>query len=159
MVGGDLLLRCGIRCAIAEEMIIGEKLKFPSGTATALLIKVLHGEKESRTTSHSDENHNGVNDEARGLLQDERVESRGEEQDEDDNGDWKARIRLLVIAFAGSALYTVASYFVPQLHDIPIFGVPLATKWLWSLNPSPPTSVKESSWAPRQHCICSLVQS
>lgn len=122
---------------LRREMIIREKLKFPSGTATALLIKVLHGEKESRTTSHSDENHNGVNDEARGLLQDERVESRGEEQDEDDNGDWKARIRLLVIAFAGSALYTVASYFVPQLHDIPIFGVSLATKWLWSLNPSP----------------------
>ncbi|KAF1363065.1 OPT superfamily oligopeptide transporter [Lizonia empirigonia] len=122
---------------LRREMIIREKLKFPSGTATALLIKVLHGEKESKTTSHSEENHNGVHDEARGLLQDERVESRGEEQDEDDNGDWKARIRLLVIAFAGSALYTVASYFVPQLHDIPIFGLPLATKWLWSLNPSP----------------------
>ncbi|KAF9700724.1 hypothetical protein EKO04_001519 [Ascochyta lentis] len=125
---------------LRREMIIREKLKFPSGTATALLIKVLHGEKESGSTaSHAHHDSNETGDESRGLLQDERVEARGQEQDDgdDDDGDWKARIRLLVIAFAGSALYTVASYFIPQLHDIPVFGLPLATKWLWTLNPSP----------------------
>ncbi|KZM26439.1 OPT super [Ascochyta rabiei] len=124
---------------LRREMIIREKLKFPSGTATALLIKVLHGEKESGPTiPHTRQGGNEAGDESRGLLQDERVEARGQEQDDDDDdGDWKAKIRLLVIAFAGSALYTVASYFVPQLHDIPIFGLPLATKWLWTLNPSP----------------------
>jgi OPT family oligopeptide transporter len=122
---------------LRREMIIREKLKFPSGTATALLIKVLHGEKDSKPAVASGEDRGGANDEARGLLHDERVEARGEEQDDDDDGDWKAKIRLLVIAFAGSALYTVASYFVPQLHDIPVFGLPLATNWLWTLNPSP----------------------
>ena len=123
---------------LRREMIIREKLKFPSGTATALLIKVLHGEKNSKlATAHPSHDRNGPDDESRGLLQDERVEARGEEQTEDDNGDWRAKIRLLIIAFAGSALYTVASYFIPQLHDIPIFGLSLATKWLWTLNPSP----------------------
>lgn len=123
---------------LRREMIIREKLKFPSGTATALLIKVLHGEKDSKTTTRRVSEDTGqTNDESRGLLQDERVERRAEEQDDDDNGDWKAKIRLLIIAFAGSALYTVLSYFIPQLHDIPVFGLPLATKWLWTLNPSP----------------------
>jgi OPT family oligopeptide transporter len=125
---------------LRREMIIREKLKFPSGTATALLIKVLHGEKESEskpTTARADNDRDGESDEARGLLHDQRVDTQGEAQNNDNDADWKAKIRLLIIAFAGSALYTVSSYFVPQLHDIPIFGFPLATKWLWTLNPSP----------------------
>ncbi|KAJ4982920.1 OPT oligopeptide transporter [Stagonosporopsis vannaccii] len=122
---------------LRREMIIREKLKFPSGTATALLIKVLHGEKESKPAVSNHLNHQEEgSDEARGLLQDERAEERATNE-EDDSSDWKAKIRLLVIAFTGSALYTVASYFVPQLHDIPVFGLPLATNWLWTLNPSP----------------------
>lgn len=32
---------------------------------------------------------------------------------------------------------TVFTYFVPQLRDVPIFGLHLASKWLWTLNPSP----------------------
>lgn len=51
--------------------------------------------------------------------------------------DWKAKIRQLTVSFGVSALYTVLSYFIPQLHDIPIFGTTLANKWLWTLNPSP----------------------
>lgn len=123
---------------LRREMIIREKLKFPSGTATALLIKVLHGEKDSKpTTAHAGNDRDIGSDEARGLLQDQRENTQGEDQDDSNDADWKAKIRLLIIAFAGSALYTVSSYFIPQLHDIPIFGLPLATKWLWTLNPSP----------------------
>ncbi|KAF3006870.1 hypothetical protein E8E13_010895 [Curvularia kusanoi] len=123
---------------LRREMIIREKLKFPSGTATALLIKVLHGEKDSQTPApQHGRGSNGEPDEVRGLLQDDHPEFEGQRQEDDSDDDWKARIRLLVIAFGGSALYTVASYFVPQLHDIPIFGLPLATNWLWTLNPSP----------------------
>ncbi|PVI00331.1 oligopeptide transporter-like protein [Periconia macrospinosa] len=139
---------------LRREVIIREKLKFPSGTATALMIQVLHGDEKSKqvikqTNSQSEES----TPEEQQLLgtstsppdgypprssSDERADVEGERQmpDEDD-GDWKARIRLLIIAFAGSAVYTVISYFIPQLHDIPVFGLPLATKWLWTLNPSP----------------------
>ncbi|KAJ8115190.1 hypothetical protein OPT61_g3107 [Boeremia exigua] len=122
---------------LRREMIIREKLKFPSGTATALLIKVLHSEEGTkRAASQHPNGGNQGGDESRGLLQDERAEAEAQE-DEADTGDWRAKIRLLMIAFAGSALYTVSSYFIPQLHDIPVFGLPLATKWLWTLNPSP----------------------
>ncbi|KAH4131254.1 hypothetical protein HBH47_017610 [Parastagonospora nodorum] len=139
---------------LRKEMIIREKLKFPSGTATALLIRVLHGDEKSKTMVERETNDDEGEGEdgSQGLLQgssaqreehdlrpslDDQVE--GQQQDEDlvDDGEWKAKIRLLLISFAGSALYTVVSYFVPQLHDIPIFGLPLATKWLWTLNPSP----------------------
>src|SRR5690242_2209947 len=42
---------------LRREMIIREKLKFPSGTATALLIKVLHGEKEPKPAASQNPNH------------------------------------------------------------------------------------------------------
>ena len=32
---------------------------------------------------------------------------------------------------------TLVSYFIPQLHDIPILGTTLGYEWLWTLNPSP----------------------
>ena len=32
---------------------------------------------------------------------------------------------------------TLASYFIPHLRSLPVFGLPLANKWLWALNPSP----------------------
>ncbi|KAF2116241.1 OPT oligopeptide transporter protein-domain-containing protein [Lophiotrema nucula] len=137
---------------LRREVIIREKLKFPSGTATALMIKVLHGDKKSRsiTQPRRSDNADEEEEETQGLLRDGRRESSEEhplrstdeeadveEQDIEDSGDWKERIRLLIIAFAGSALYTIVSYFIPHLHDIPIFGLTLANKWLWTLNPSP----------------------
>jgi len=137
---------------LRKEMIIREKLKFPSGTATALLIRVLHGDEKSKDVvarETSDGNDDGE-EETQGLLRGSSVREEHDlrpsldhaERQEQDNelgsdGDWKDKIRLLLISFAGSALYTVVSYFIPQLHDIPILGLPLATKWLWTLNPSP----------------------
>jgi OPT family oligopeptide transporter len=140
---------------LRKEMIIREKLKFPSGTATALLIRVLHGDEKPPTATREDndnDNESEGEDETEGLLRgsssqreendlrpslDEEVEGQEQEDDLASQGEWKAKIRLLMISFGGSALYTVVSYFIPQLHNIPIFGLPLATKWLWTLNPSP----------------------
>ncbi|KAF2830501.1 oligopeptide transporter-like protein [Ophiobolus disseminans] len=139
---------------LRKEMIIREKLKFPSGTATALLIRVLHGDEKPKKMVARETNNDQSEgeEETQGLLQgssiqreghdlgpslDGRVEGQGQDQELASDGDWKSKIRLLLISFAGSALYTVVSYFIPHLHDIPIFGLPLATKWLWTLNPSP----------------------
>lgn len=139
---------------LRKEMIIREKLKFPSGTATALLIRVLHGDEKSKTmmARDTDDDESEEEEESQGLLRgssarreehdlrpslDGQVEGQEQDQDLASDGEWKAKIRLLLISFAGSALYTVVSYFIPQLHDVPIFGLPLATKWLWTLNPSP----------------------
>ncbi|KAF2493192.1 OPT superfamily oligopeptide transporter, partial [Lophium mytilinum] len=131
---------------LRKEVIIREKLKFPSGTATALMIRVLHGDEKSTAVAPArrrDEVDTPGEEEQEGLLASMPAETGTRKQtDEEDvelgsDDDWKAKIRLLVIAFAVSALYTLISYFIPQLHDIPIFGLSLAHKWLWTLNPSP----------------------
>ncbi|KAI9736644.1 MAG: hypothetical protein M1834_000848 [Cirrosporium novae-zelandiae] len=143
---------------LRKEVIIREKLKFPSGTATALMIGVLHGsEKETdimriqsgrRSLQEDEQNRNRalIGSTAAGVSgYDDAVGGSGDMEDIpsneglglDDRDDWKSNIRLMIIAFSISSFYTLFSYFIPQLHDIPILGLPLARKWLWTLNPSP----------------------
>jgi OPT family oligopeptide transporter len=117
---------------LRREVIIREKLKFPSGTATALMIRVLHGDEKSKNviTQPSNPSAEGVEEEER-LLQpsapeqeDYRMRSSSEDDDEArqeqelaEDGDWKAKIRLLIISFAGSALYVCASTAYRNLTD------------------------------------------
>lgn len=138
---------------LRREVIIREKLKFPSGTATALMIRVLHGDQKSinQALEGSDDEPDSPVQEQQALLgpplsdnmeaDHNLVSSTTEQIDEGvrlgQQGDWKAKIRLLFVSFAVSAGYTLVSYFIPQLHGIPILGLPLARNWLWKLNPSP----------------------
>lgn len=103
---------------LRREVIIREKLKFPSGTATALMIRVLHGDEKSKSIAGEGPIGARQDREEEHLLQ-ASSQSSGENSmrpsteasndrqhaDEEDNGDWKSKIRLLVISFAGSALY------------------------------------------------------
>jgi len=102
---------------LRRQVIIREKLKFPSGTATALMIKVLHGDEKAKALTAQERRGDSqrTTEEEQGLLQptsaDEIVplrsgdsEASGAEQEELD-GEWKAKIRLLLISFAGSAVY------------------------------------------------------
>ncbi|KAI9696088.1 MAG: hypothetical protein M1836_005919 [Candelina mexicana] len=157
---------------LRKEFIIREKLRFPSGTATALMIGVLHGNTTDVRLSGQESgiDTSGTSSRAgRGSAatvgpggvagdggQDGPPSETYPETSEpneyglglDRTSDWKAKIRLLVISFAVSAVYvmfmfilpsemTVAAYFIPQVRKVPIFGFPLAQKWLWTLNPSP----------------------
>ena len=140
---------------LRKEVIIREKLKFPSGTATALMIGVLHGNTDGegnkkpdsgleifrqrsqdirRSTSIDDVSPGGGGGNVQVAPNIDGVPTSSEEDHRDD---WKAQIRLLIIAFGISAVYTLVSYFIPQLRGLPIFGLPLARNWLWRLNPSP----------------------
>ncbi|KAL1994209.1 hypothetical protein VTN49DRAFT_2878 [Thermomyces lanuginosus] len=134
---------------LRKEVIIREKLRFPSGTATALMIRVLHGgtagdEKlaDRRKIGDADEDEREVERERllAGESSDE-VEARtiaiSSKHDQGRQRDWKANLRLLIGAFVVSAVYTLFSYFVPQVRDLPILGLTLAHDWLWTLNPSP----------------------
>ncbi|RMD39257.1 hypothetical protein DV735_g5877, partial [Chaetothyriales sp. CBS 134920] len=133
---------------LRKQVIIREGLKFPSGTATALMISVLHGgvgqekQKDGVGVGHDGQ---GRVEERQGLL---AQESTGDEPGtvpvppSDDNArdlraDWKRQIKLLLGAFAGSGTYTVLQYFFPILHKLPVFGTTLAKEWEWTLNPSP----------------------
>ena len=147
---------------LRREVIIREKLKFPSGTATALMIGVVHGNTDengelkrdsgmeifrqrsldlSRSASldirrSSTRNSTFANQEA-GNDETTNMGYSTNTPDLDHREDWKAKIRLMLYAFAVSAVYTLASYFLPQLRSLPVFGLPMAENWLWSLNPSP----------------------
>lgn len=111
---------------LRREVIIREKLKFPSGTATALVIGVLHGKEaeEGRSGEHScletfKQRNQGVrrSSGASGILSRgsrdpitpaiSRAESdlHGEEPGTGHQNDWKAKIRSLLTAFAFSAVY------------------------------------------------------
>ncbi|OJJ49976.1 hypothetical protein ASPZODRAFT_59483 [Penicilliopsis zonata CBS 506.65] len=130
---------------LRKEVIVREKLKFPSGTASALMLRVLHGsgdEKPKEAISRPEtlspllnEDRESPRDvrESRHLLQ----EVHDLKMEADHRKDWKSKMRLLIGAFVVSGFYTLFSYFIPQIRDIPIFGLGLASNWLWTLNPSP----------------------
>ncbi|EMD00677.1 hypothetical protein BAUCODRAFT_29028 [Baudoinia panamericana UAMH 10762] len=144
---------------LRKEVIVREKLKFPSGTATALMIGVLHGgEKtgaEGEVESHARRRRksvkpsgdaNGGDEESQALMGDASPGARQSHEYEingkpdpkaDAKRDWIRQIRLLGYAFGVSGTYTLVSYFLPQLHSIPIFGNYVGNTWLWTLNPSP----------------------
>ncbi|KIY03510.1 uncharacterized protein Z520_00201 [Fonsecaea multimorphosa CBS 102226] len=122
---------------LRKQVIIRERLKFPSGTATALMISVLHGGSKSEEAKHREIETQGT-EEREELLRETDRDNQPEQADERNiQGDWKRQIRLLVVAFLASGAYTLVQYFLPILHKLPIFGTYLANTWEWTLNPSP----------------------
>jgi len=120
---------------LRRQVIIREKLKFPSGTATALMIGVLHGTEA--TTEGPILRVNSRDAAVRDIssyADDESADT--EEVQKGLQSSWKSKVRLLIISFLISGLYTLATYFFPILRNIPIFGTMLAESWLWTLNPS-----------------------
>ena len=109
---------------LRREVIIREKLKFPSGTATALLIGVLHGGKDEDGKKKPDDGLEIFRQRSQDIPRSSsvdgipagsgggniqvasrdytEVQSSGEEDHRDD---WKAKIRLLIYAFMTSAIY------------------------------------------------------
>lgn len=127
---------------LRKQVIIREKLKFPSGTATALMIDVLHG-KEDAIEEVAEENNELLDDREAVGAPEAEASGPGEDEDADEEGlslaqrnSWKARVRLLITSFGTSGLYTLATYFFPILRNLPVFGTYMASTWLWTLNPS-----------------------
>ncbi|KAJ5351306.1 hypothetical protein N7452_000280 [Penicillium brevicompactum] len=126
---------------LRKEVIVREKLRFPSGTASALMLKVLHGSGSNEKAVVPESSDSGVlntrneatqSQESTGLLKDVDAEDQASKEH-----DWRSKMRLLIGAFTVSGVYTLFSYFVPLVRDIPLFGVGMAHNWLWTLNPSP----------------------
>ncbi|KAK2008786.1 OPT oligopeptide transporter [Colletotrichum eremochloae] len=135
---------------LRQQVIIRERLRFPSGFSTAVLIGVLHGQTRKAGPD-------AVSGGFASLVpdQDAKLDSAAESDhgriasitdpenaniDDSDTGtpdDWARNMRLLLICFGVSGFYTLCSYFFPWLRNIPIFGTRTAGAWLWTLNPSP----------------------
>lgn len=122
---------------LRRQMIIKEKLPFPSGSATGILISVLHG-----TNIHSDspvlQQTNKQNIEEN-SIQNNGVSSIEEYDSKPDDleNNYNTNIKSLIVTFIVSAFYTIISFFIPILKTIPIFGTYLSEKYLWNFQPSP----------------------
>jgi hypothetical protein len=109
---------------LRREFIIKEKLKFPTGTATATMIGVLHGDnKNAGLIKYGSEEDTYMADEEEenlvtpispnGTTQDERPphmypgreENSQQDLGLDQQSDWEAKVRLLIISFTVSAFY------------------------------------------------------
>jgi hypothetical protein len=107
---------------LRRQVIIRERLKFPSGTATALMIGVLHGEKggakivaqEEEVERESSLQMSPAITQESGTQEDMVGEEYG--RDKDDSGEWREKIRLLLISFGISAFYVCFSLVRIRKH-------------------------------------------
>ena len=118
-----------IAVPLRKEVIIREKLKFPSGTATALMIGVLHGNADDTGNGKKENPIQTFRRRSGDMLRPTRTgenlthddttnpNATADESDEtiDHRDDWKAKIRLLVLAFALSAIYVLLT--TPAINE------------------------------------------
>ncbi|KAJ8588465.1 OPT superfamily oligopeptide transporter [Rhizopogon salebrosus TDB-379] len=129
---------------IRKQVIIKEQLAFPSGTATAQLISVLHQMPPPDTTLRRRSGYSAIDTEDLRdptVLTDEpegHQEGTGDDIDIDDEREVVQREGWndLLCSFLASGAMTLAAYFFPIVFAIPIFGKYLAREWLWSFTPS-----------------------
>ena len=137
---------------LRRQTILREKLKFPSGTATAQIIKVLHNVNDGADRRDSAATRANASLEMEPLVAQEldSPEYREHKSPNSSNGahrpptaeaaameahEW----RVLFCSFCLSAAYTLAGHFLPILKNLPVMtwlGYPVATAWFWSLQPS-----------------------
>lgn len=140
---------------LRKQVIIKEKLPFPSGSATATLISVLHGTElaQSKLESLTHEISHSEGDECRSThlslvgsdLSSNSYHYCGVLCPKDSRGycnnakneEYVSNIRALIVSFSISAIYTLAAYFVPILREIPIFGSKMSLVYQWNFQPSP----------------------
>ncbi|KAI8994476.1 OPT oligopeptide transporter protein-domain-containing protein [Pilobolus umbonatus] len=133
---------------LRKQTIIREKLRFPSGTATAEMISLLH---QSPKSIHSDidERPRGLRRRGEGLPLLQVNQPLPEYQKSSDSlfppasfeDTWTLKLKGLLVSFSLSSLYTLLSYFVPTITTLPIFNWITINyvdfrSWEWYFNPS-----------------------
>lgn len=129
---------------LRKQVVVREKLPFPSGSATATLIAVLnntkiHHDKSAYTNELNDDELNdddSTSSTERSTLLPEDV-GVVESQQVKFQRLYYQNVRSLIKTFSISSSYTILSYFIPQVRNIPILGSKLAQDYLWTLQPSP----------------------
>ncbi|RKP32378.1 OPT superfamily oligopeptide transporter [Metschnikowia bicuspidata] len=139
---------------LRKQVIIKENLPFPSGSATATLISVLHGtelapsspehksqrsilystdECISTQTFHAESDASLARFHYCGLSPED---SRGY-CCQAKNEQYQSNIRSLLVSSFISASYTLTAFFLPVLREIPIFGPRMSRLYQWNFQPSP----------------------
>ncbi|KAK4071279.1 uncharacterized protein Triagg1_6310 [Trichoderma aggressivum f. europaeum] len=112
----------------------------PFGFSTAVLIRVLHSRGQKSSPQELDAATKGgfaslaAKDDESALVEDAEEEEGEPEVSKD--LDWAYNMRLLLLSFLVSGIFTICNYFLPILRDLPVFGTVAASTWLWTLNPS-----------------------
>jgi len=124
---------------LRRQTILKEKLKFPSGTATAQMIRVLHKQPPITEDEHLAEQ---VEDRRSLLFHDELAAQNNEPTDvlkyadeEKDRILWRHRWIALGGSFLSSGILTLLCFFIRPLQDIKIgtyIGLPILTTWSWT---------------------------
>ncbi|KAL8387740.1 hypothetical protein RB595_009706 [Gaeumannomyces hyphopodioides] len=128
---------CVFAVLLRRQVVIKERLRFPSGFSTAVLIGVLHGQTARKTENGRPDSSGGfasLAGQPSGLAV-PGADDAHEEVTPSQSQEWKANLRLLLVCFCISGVATVATYFLPVLRNLPVFGS-AAAAWLWTLNPS-----------------------
>ncbi|CEP11788.1 hypothetical protein [Parasitella parasitica] len=137
---------------LRKETIIRERLKFPSGTATAQMISLLHQRQDPTSIDHTTTKRAGKStvlrlrgtrrdEEQRPLIQQEQQELQEQQEQQqhrytapaisDEASEqaqksfeysWSLKVHGLIASFTISSLYTLSSYFLPAVNAIPIFN-------------------------------------
>ncbi|KAJ1645107.1 OPT super, partial [Coemansia asiatica] len=118
---------------LRKQTIIREKLKFPSGTATAQMISVLH--KRSDPTLQCDvvaASHSAITADAIG----DSDSTSDQDSKYIDDVKWITKLLALFVSFLLSGAYALLSHFFPIISALPIFGSRLSRDWAWNLMPS-----------------------
>jgi hypothetical protein len=169
---------------LRKEVIVREKLRFPSGTASALMLRVLHGAGKDEKTpldaqgrssglgEATGNSHQSQEDEQQGLL----LKDADTEDQSLDKKDWRSKMRLLIGAFVVSGIYVRPPF--PSKFKIGMtnegrlfsrtlclqFAIFLCLDWDWPIIGYGPSthhqhiSARASSWAHRPVCTCFLEQ-
>jgi uncharacterized oligopeptide transporter (OPT) family protein len=107
-----------------------------------VLIRVLHSRGQSSSAEELDAATKGgfaslaAREDEPPLVDDISSSAADEEPEISKDSDWAYNMRLLLLSFLLSGIFTICNYFLPILRDLPIFGTAAASAWLWTLNPS-----------------------
>ncbi|KAJ2156611.1 OPT super, partial [Coemansia sp. RSA 552] len=147
---------------LRKQTIIRERLRFPSGTATAQMISVLHKrpdptlEDELQPTARAtgaqavaDSSGGSVAVRRRdpsasvnsdGSASDSDAESAVDDMKDDDSSHddvpWATKLGVLGGSFLLSGGYALLAHFIPAVAALPVFGQWLSREWAWNLMPS-----------------------
>ncbi|KAJ2383410.1 OPT super, partial [Coemansia sp. RSA 2611] len=143
---------------LRRQTIIKEKLRFPSGTATAQMISVLHKRpdptladeqllaKTSATAINGATHGRGSSVRRRGTVVMADIVSDDSQVDDDDEVQtdyrpaddvkWVTKLLILFVSFTMSGIYALLAHFFPVIAALPVFGRRASTDWAWNLMPS-----------------------
>ncbi|KAK7413114.1 hypothetical protein QQX98_008000 [Neonectria punicea] len=139
-----------IAAPLRKHFIVRERLLFPSGFATAVLVGLLHRDDEIARATNLDENtlcrqgaHSSEPTSDQGCPDGGDIPQTASAVSNEGRDNTYGNVSpasggtILVRAFSGTTIHLLLTYFVPGLKTIPVFGRVAAREWLWLLDLSP----------------------